>query len=357
MSNIFLEYNSIYIYGAGNNGKKISKILARQNVKTDGFIDKFAPLDSKIDGIEIKRPFVLSPQIAKGTLVLVSVFNRDANIKDVHEYLLNLGFLNFMWLPEFIDLFYDDFGSHFWASAVKTYEYKVEDIKFVNDLLEDELSKKILGSTLKARLEKNPLLLPDTYPIEEQYFSEDIPLKPYSAFVDAGAFDGDSLPALNKHNPTLETYIAFEPDLTNFAKLSTTVNQKKDSFCKRAMLYPAGLSNTTEILKFSQGFGEGSCVSEQGETEVLVVALDHILKGIEIGYLKMDIEGAETDALLGSYGTICKQRPNLAICVYHKPEDLLHIPRLIASWNLNYKFYLRQYGYCGFDLVLYCIPE
>ena len=68
----------------------------------------------------------------------------------------------------------------------------------------------------------------------------------------------------------------------------------------------------------------------------------------------MDIEGAELDALKGSEKFIHKYQPDMAICVYHKPEDILDIPLLINSYG-DYKFYLRQYAYYGMELVLYAI--
>ena len=69
----------------------------------------------------------------------------------------------------------------------------------------------------------------------------------------------------------------------------------------------------------------------------------------------MDIEGSEYEALLGAKDTIYSSKPNLAICLYHKPNDLYEIPLLINSWNLGYKFYLRMHSYSAFDLVLYAV--
>jgi hypothetical protein len=71
----------------------------------------------------------------------------------------------------------------------------------------------------------------------------------------------------------------------------------------------------------------------------------------------MDIEGAETQALLGASEVIRNVRPNLAISVYHRPRDIIDIPLLIRSLNKNYSFFFRCYGEHGYDTVLYCVAE
>lgn len=70
----------------------------------------------------------------------------------------------------------------------------------------------------------------------------------------------------------------------------------------------------------------------------------------------MDIEGEEQRALAGATEFI-EKGSILAICVYHKPLDIIEIPKLILKINQNYKFYLRHYTNCIFETVLYAIPE
>lgn len=60
--------------------------------------------------------------------------------------------------------------------------------------------------------------------------------------------------------------------------------------------------------------------------------------------IKMDIEGAEQDALKGAARHIAEEKPRLLISTYHKPEDLFQIPRLIDSMRNDYTYYLRFNG-------------
>jgi hypothetical protein len=83
--------------------------------------------------------------------------------------------------------------------------------------------------------------------------------------------------------------------------------------------------------------------------------IDDIVLDKKVSFIKMDIEGAELEALKGAKNTIQNNYPKLAIAIYHKPDDLLNIPQYILSLNRNYKFYLRHYGYNSWETILYAI--
>ncbi len=78
-----------------------------------------------------------------------------------------------------------------------------------------------------------------------------------------------------------------------------------------------------------------------------------LLRGGGVTFIKMDIEGAEYQSLLGALKTIKKYRPKLAICLYHKPEDIIEIPHIILSINPDYKLAIRHYTTCNWETVLY----
>ena len=82
-----------------------------------------------------------------------------------------------------------------------------------------------------------------------------------------------------------------------------------------------------------------------------------IIKDDKITFLKMDIEGSELKALHGARKIIQRDKPKLAICVYHKPEDIIEIPLYINSLVPEYKFYMRHYGYTPANTVLYAIIQ
>lgn len=61
-----------------------------------------------------------------------------------------------------------------------------------------------------------------------------------------------------------------------------------------------------------------------------------------VDFIKLDIEGAEENALVGAEKTIIGQRPKLAVCLYHSPKDFVRLPRLLDKYVPEYKFFLKH---------------
>ena len=120
-------------------------------------------------------------------------------------------------------------------------------------------------------------------------------------------------------------------------------------------IIPAGMWSCNTTLFFNSQGSMMSRIDENGEDEVEVRALDEVVDG-KVTFIKMDIEGAELESLKGARKIIQEQKPKLAICVYHKKEDIFDIPEYILSLNSEYKLYLRHYTLDEWDTVLYAIP-
>ena len=80
------------------------------------------------------------------------------------------------------------------------------------------------------------------------------------------------------------------------------------------------------------------------------------MQGKQISILKLDIEGAEINGLNGAKNIIREQKPKLAICLYHRPEDLWEIPCLIHEINPDYKMIVKHHNRMIYiDTVLYAV--
>lgn len=184
-----------------------------------------------------------------------------------------------------------------------------------------------------------------------QYFDLDIvKFSEQEVFMDGGALDGqDTIRFLDLCSESACAYL-FEPDIENFKKTKEKFQSYND-----VRVIQRGLWDCEETLKFNSGEKENSAISEDGNIEIETAAIDDIETKAPITFIKMDIEGSESKALDGARKAIMQHKPKLAICVYHKPEDIIELPLKILEMNPEYKLYLRHYSYTDTETVLYAI--
>ena len=77
----------------------------------------------------------------------------------------------------------------------------------------------------------------------------------------------------------------------------------------------------------------------------------------KIDFIKMDIEGAELEALKGAENSIRKFKPRMALCVYHRPEHFTELARYIDNIHPEYMFSLDHMTTMDWETVLYASPH
>ena len=96
------------------------------------------------------------------------------------------------------------------------------------------------------------------------------------------------------------------------------------------------------------------------EQTVTITTVDRMVNEhkIEPSIIKLDVEGAERETILGAMETIKHFRPVLILSVYHHPKDFFEIKPLIESLDLGYHFLLRRLDLvnpmAGVSLLAYC---
>ena len=170
-------------------------------------------------------------------------------------------------------------------------------------------------------------------------------------FVDGGSANAGTAVSFKKWaNKGYDYIYSFEAN-PNAIKICED-NFKKHEL--KGQVIAKGLWNEQAVLHFNVHENVGaSSIIENGKEIIETISLDKVLNGKRVSFIKFDIEGAEYNALLGARDTIKNWHPRMAICVYHKPEDILEIPALILSIQPDYRFALRQYLAHGTETVLY----
>jgi FkbM family methyltransferase len=195
-------------------------------------------------------------------------------------------------------------------------------------------------------------------PISELYFPRDL-IRPRAdeVFVDCGAFTGDTIDAFVAiRHGQFDRIIAIEPDPLNCAALRGQVDAWDGSNRDRIRIVPVAVGSSRGRQSFEM---TGTVTSKigSGDRSVEVAPLDDILADSPPTYIKLDVEGAEHDALVGGSKTISAHAPVLAVCLYHRPEDLWDLPLLVRSLQPDYRLYLRRYSDERWETVLYAVPQ
>ncbi len=184
------------------------------------------------------------------------------------------------------------------------------------------------------------------------YFDKEIPMILKSGlFIDGGCFDGsDSKRYFEKfHGDSIN----FEPDILNIKRICETLK----GYEKKYRIIPKALWKGEGTISFSSNGSFGSHINKDfSDNMIPTTSIDIETADEEVAMIKMDIEGAELEALHGAENTIKRDHPVLAVSVYHKPEDILDIPEYILSVYGGYRLYLRHYSFSWYDTVLYAIP-
>lgn len=346
----------IYIYGAGNVGKDVCRILKRRGIAVAALLDRNAKPDAAWEGVPVRKPD--DPAILaadrKNARVLIGIFNRETEIPPVMSMLNSLGYSK---VTGFVDVHHalaKELGDRFWLTSRDFYASQQNEIAKAEALFTDDKSRVLFRQLICFRLTGDYTALPAPS-LDDQYFPKYLPAwtSPLR-MIDCGAYDGDTLRAIAERKLAVDAIAAFEPDPENFAKAVKTAH---DLFPGKVTVEPYGVDSSKKEVRFASGQGSSSNISETGETVIQCASLDGALPDFRPNLIKMDIEGAEYDALLGARQLIHRHRPGLAISVYHKADHLWSIPLLAQSYLKGGRHYLRSHAFTGFELIYYWMPE
>ena len=219
--------------------------------------------------------------------------------------------------------------------------------------------QKIYSKLIMGGFQYNQIFLPLCYAdylvgtVSHQYFDFFKP-KEREIFVDAGSFNGmTTVEFAEWAGPSYSGAYLYEPSKANEKVIRSNLAAHN---INQFELFLKGTWDSDCKLSFDGTSTPGGSVGV-GDDLVEMTSIDSTLRGREVTYIKMDIEGSESRALIGAKETISKWKPRLAICVYHKPTDFLDIPLQIMEMDLGYHFAMRQYTTLYWETVLYAWVE
>jgi FkbM family methyltransferase len=344
----------IVIFGAGRLGRLVLQGLSGTDLEAVAFADNDPRTWGTIaDGLPVLSPGEAANTHSQDAAFVIAVWHpsRSQLMSALLDQLRTLG-CHAVAFPLLFWRHSSTFLPYFFWDLPENVLQQGEEIAAAFELLHDDSSRQSFAAQLQLRLRGDFDCIGVPF-AGNQYFPGLFSLTADECFVDCGSYTGDTIQSfISETDNRFRKVIAFEADPAVMPSLRTFVNDVGS----RAVLYNAAVGAHSGIVHFAgDGIG-GGCITAASGTEVPCVCLDDALVREHVSFIKMDIEGAELQALEGAHSIIMRDRPVLAICGYHKPD---HLWRVLASLKIlapDSALFLRSHCADGLDAVCYAVP-
>ena len=326
----------VVIYGMGNGADKV--------------IDEFNRLEIPVAGVTASDDFVRGQSFRGFKVKKLSEFEGEfiiavafaSCIPEVMNRIYSLA-LSCRVLVPCVPVFGDEIFNREFIDKNK------EKIEFAYNLFEDD-SKEIFAGCVDFMFGGELETLENITTSKEEVFENILKFSTDEIYLDLGAYRGDTVEEFLSYSDGYKEIIAVEPDRRTFKKLTDYLESVPNSTAYQKAVY-----SEKKTLVFSSKAGRQSTISDKGE-EIETLTVDELSADRVITYIKMDVEGAEKEAIEGAVNTLKNQKPKLNIALYHRSGDIFELPLLIAKINPDYKFRLRRHPYIPcWDMNLYCV--
>ncbi len=343
------------LFGAGPLGKMTLRRLQAAGVEPVAFADNNERLwGTRIEGIEVFSKAEAIERFGKHAAFVVTIYNGSA----VREQLRREGCERVvpfvaLWLKH-AEQFVPDLGVDLPQNLLQ----HEAGIRVCYELVADEASRKEILDQLRWRFWLDDAGMSRPLPAKDTYIPNELiaPAPGGEAYVDCGAYDGASIRDFLAHaqGPVKHLY-ATEPDPGSrelLAKFAATLPAELQG---QFTVWPYALGSERGTVRFA-AVGDVTSKVGSGEMEVECRTFDDLPWTVAPTYIKMDIEGAEPEAIRGGARLWREKKPVIVACLYHRSEHLWEIPLLIHSLQPEYKIFLRRYAEENWETVCYAVP-
>lgn len=356
------EFETIIIFGAGQSGEWVFNLLRRYSIQPKCYCDNYqAKWGNLKKGIEIMSFENAIKKYPEAAICVASMWSEEI-FKQIKEY--DERILERTW-DLLTTMAWETSNSIYVSNEPEFICNNIDRFQTLYQLLDDDISKKTLEGLLNYRLTRKKLFLKDIKSDDNIYIDDKIIPREFikkisqRTIIDGGAFDGDTIETFiqswGKTNNILDIH-CYEIEKRN----CDTIRDKQGNFEPHKIhVHQSALWSVKGVTVGIEGdtlSGKVDINKTNNNGGVLTESIDDY--GYEnVGFIKLDIEGAEREALKGAEKTIKRCHPILAICGYHLQDDLLILSEYIQALHCGYHIYLRHYMYSSGDTLLYAIPD
>jgi FkbM family methyltransferase len=353
-----LRQTPVVIFGAGNLGRRLLAGLRDVGIRPIAFADNNESLwEKSLESIEILDPREAARRFGADAISVMATWRpaTSGGLRDLERQLRGLGCRHVVPFPRVFWSFPNTFLPYYLWDDPALIEAQQSSIRFASQLFAEKASRELFAAQLKFRATASSEALPDLCR-DPQYFPDFLERIEDEHFIDCGAYNGDTIAEfLGWTGGRFEKITAFEADPACFAGLNR-FRSGHPELAQKLVCHQAAVTAETGVVRFNASGNAAASIADEG-IEVRSVRLDDMLRDQWPTFLKMDIEGAEPDALRGASEVIRRCEPVLAICVYHAQDHLWKLPLLMRELFPSARYFLRTYCLDGLDTVCYAIPQ
>ena len=323
----------VFIYGMGDGALKILKVMGEYNIPVAGFFasDEFVRGHS-FEGHLVHKLSEIEEQIDDFVIVLAFAAGYDSLIEKIYS----IAEKHIVIAPE-VPVF---------GGGLFTWEYcqaHAEEIQAVYDLLSDDMSKRVFAECINFKISGKISLLPPVTTPKSEVLENILDFSDREIYMDLGAYDGDTaFEFADAVNNKFDRIYAVEPSGKNYKKLIKNLEQRGD---ERIIPLNVAVWSEDTLIPFAERAGRQASFVSSSENKKEAKSVDSILSGEPCTYIKMDVEGAEREAIKGMERTIKQYAPKIAMSLYHKTPDFFELPLLVHKLNPDYKLFIRHQPY------------
>lgn len=348
------DIKEFVVFGGGVLGRFLLTAAQNAGLRVLAIADNDpAKLGTVISGTPVMPPEEAVSRFNNRAVFVVGVFNSAAPRAQLSE----LRCLRVMPFPVFHWRFSEMFEHAIGLDLPQRVVENANAVKKGYETLSDEKSLREFAAQVQWRCTLDYSCLPAPDDSANIYREPGIVrLTSNEVLVDCGAFDGDSIRMfLSTPNASFSHIYAIEPDPRNRAALEQSL--PSSSHDRLLTVFPFAVGDENAVVSFrATGTAASRLAGNGGAPMMECRRIDSLLTGVRPTLIKMDIEGAEPQALAGARETIRRARPILAICAYHQCDHLWRIPALIREIVPDYDIFLRRYAEECWELVYYAVP-
>ena len=344
---IRMENYSTYLYGVGVAADIYIAFFMNEGIEIKGIIDRDNEKKGKcIFGIPYIHVSELNDKVKvdtdKAIVLVITDASEGIQQFQILQFLIKAGFDKIYHLTPFdktqiSGITYDAQGRSLY------FREHIKELEKTYNMLYDDKSKEMMLEYIRVYTECGIWHL-EQIPTRNKYFFDGLTVNDrrdlYShleeeVWVNCGASVGNSLFLYFDNGLQAKKIFAFEGDKCEYQKLCTSLSILPQKHREKVVPIQEYISEDTNFESY---------IDER------------------ITLINADIQGNEFEMLKAMRTRISKDRPVIAICIYHKPEDWIELPQYIDSLVDDYKYIVRKYASNTldstqtWDIVLYAIP-